>query len=124
MDHHEHPEAAKQPASYTIPSEPPARKSNQRHSSWTAILADSRRQQGEWLRVAGSMTRSTATQIASDLRCAHRREPSKMRIKGVLAGDRWETQWAQDEADPNPANFYVWLRWVPTTPAARLATAW
>ena len=109
---------------YTIPSEPPARKPSQRRSPWTVILADSRRQPCEWLRVAEPMTRSTATQVASDLRCAHRREPSKFRVKGVLAGDRWETQWAHDEADPDTTNFYVWLRWVPVTPAAAVVTAW
>ena len=124
MDHHEHPETAKQPTSHTIQSEPPSRKPNQRRSPWRVILADSRRLECEWLRVAEPMTRSTASQIASDLRCAHRREPSKLRITGVLAGDRWDAQWANDEADPDRANFYVWLRWVPEATLAEVVTAW
>jgi len=124
MDHHENPETAKQHTSHTIPSEPPRRKPNQRRSPWRAILADSRRQQCEWLRVAEPMTKSTASQIASDLRCAHRREPSKLRITGVLTGDRWDAQWANDDADPDPTNYYVWLRWMPETPVSDGATAW
>src|SRR3954468_16575019 len=110
--------------SYTIASIPPTRDPQTRPSSWTTVLEESRRHPGEWRRLAAPMKRSTASQVASDLRCAHRRDPDNMRVAGVLPGDRWETRWARDDADLDPTHFFIWLRFIPLTMVKEQATAW
>lgn len=62
---------------YTIASMPPKRERRlERPSSWTEILSEYRRRPGEWRRVRQALTRSFATQLASDLRNVHRRDLS------------------------------------------------
>lgn len=60
-------------------------------------------------------------QLASDLRHAHERDPAKLRITGVLPGDRWEAAWGPDPEDPEVGRFYVWIRWASDR---RVESAW
>jgi hypothetical protein len=99
-------------ATYTIASDPPRRPRQSRPSAWSRRLDEARSDFGEWRRVAEPMTRATASQVASDLRNAHRRDRTKLRMGGVLPGERWDAAWGHASEDPNPAHFYVWLRWI------------
>ena len=73
------------------------------------VFAEARECPGEWVRIDRWFNRSTAAQVASDLRNAHRRDVSKMRFSGVEHGDVWDTWWGADPADADPDHFYLWL---------------
>jgi hypothetical protein len=61
------------------------------------------------------MKRSTAAQVASDIRNAHTRDLAKSRLRGLLTTDRWEAAWGQVDSDPNPEHYYVWLKYLTPT---------
>lgn len=98
---------------YTIKSNPPSSKRRGKRSYWPEVLAEVRAAKGAWRMVAKPMTRSTAMQVASDLRNAHRRDPEKMRLRGALPTDRWETQWAP--ASEGSTEYFLWVRDVSST---------
>jgi hypothetical protein len=93
---------------YTIKSDPPPTTRRGKRSYWPEVLAEVRAAKGGWRMVAKPMTRSTAMQVASDLRNAHRRDPKKLRLRGGLPTDRWETQWASG-GNGSP-EYFVWVR--------------
>jgi len=101
---------------FTIKSTPPNLRKPQRRSYWPTVFAEARECPGEWVRTEKWFHRATAAQVASDLRNAHRRSPGKMRVSGFLPGDRWETRWENDPADPDAEHFYIWLRFDGITP--------
>ena len=82
----------------------------QRRSYWPAVFAEARECPGEWVRTGKWFNRSTAAQVASDVRNAHLREADKMRVKGAIEGERWETRWDNEPSDPDSGPFYIWLR--------------
>ena len=98
---------------YTTASAPPLRQETlQRRSRWSEMFAEARTFPGEWRRLIEPMKRSTASQVASDIRNAHTRDLAKSRLRGLLPTDCWEAAWGRDETDSNPDHFYVWLRYV------------
>ena len=108
---------------YTFPDEPPAVK-RQRRSFWGVVFDECREAPGEWRRVAQTFKKSTASQFASDVRSVWRRDPAKLRMRGLRAGERWESR-AVELPD---GMFAVYLRYVGrdgevTTPVV-LETAW
>ncbi|CAB4890367.1 unannotated protein [freshwater metagenome] len=64
------------------------------------------------MRVDRLYTRATASQIASDIACAHRRDPALHRVRGMFAAEQWEAIWAPAENGP-PGDHVVWVRLVP-----------
>jgi len=102
---------------YTVASKPPGRTpTTQKRSRWAALFAECRSFPGEWRRMIEPMKKSTASQVASDIRNAHTRDLRKSRIRGLLPTDRWEAAWGRDASDPNPNHFYVWLRYIADEP--------
>lgn len=100
-------------ASYTIPSTPPTRKAiTQRRSRWAEMFSEAREHPGEWRRLVEPMKRTTAAQVASDIRNAHTRDLSKARLRGLHDTDLWEAAWGQDDADSDSEHYYVWLRYI------------
>ena len=97
------------PRRLTIKSTPPTLRRPQRRSYWPMVFAEARECPGEWVRIDRWFNRSTAAQVASDLRNAHRRSLSKMRFSGIEVGDVWDARWGTDPADANPEHFYLWL---------------
>lgn len=102
---------------YTIRSTPPNLRQMQRRAYWPAVFAEARECAGEWVRTEKWFNRSTASQVASDLRNCHRRAPAKMRVSGILPGDVWETRWENDPSDTDADHFYIWLRFDGAAPA-------
>ena len=96
---------------WTIADTPPGMSSHQRRSRWEELFAECRNHAMEWRRIIEPMRRSTAAQVSSDLRSVHRRDPKKVRLRGLLPGDQWEAVWGSDPRDPDPEHFYVWLRY-------------
>ncbi|CAB4365392.1 unannotated protein [freshwater metagenome] len=96
---------------FTVASEPPTCDRRQRRSRWAALFAECRSRPGEWRQIREPMKPSSAHQIASDLRSAHRRAPDKSRMRGILLGDRWETV-ADTLPGESTDQVYVWLRFV------------
>jgi hypothetical protein len=97
---------------YTIESAPPARReTTQKRSRWQELFAEARQFPGQWRRMVEPLKKSTASQIASDIRNAHQRDLSKSRLRGLLPTDEWEAAWGNDASDPNPEHFYVWLKY-------------
>ena len=94
----------------TVRSTPPNVRKYQKRSYWPGVFAEARECPGEWVRTGKWFNRSTAAQVASDVRNAHLREADKMRVKGALAGERWETRWDNEPSDPDSEHFYIWLR--------------
>lgn len=95
------------------PEDPPDPSGWQRRSFWVMAL-ESARQHPSWVRVHRLYTAKTASQIASDLRSAHRRQQNNVRVRGVLPGERWDARWG---ASPDgPADQYcIWVRLIGTT---------
>jgi hypothetical protein len=106
-------DAGKKVERLTIRSVPPEESvRRQRRAFWAGVFAEGRECPGEWLRTAKWFARATASQVASDIRSAHLRDLAKMRVRGVLPGDRWETRWGNDPVDPASDHFYIWLCFV------------
>jgi hypothetical protein len=97
---------------YTVASTPPVDGGSQRRSYWTELFDECRSYPNQWRRTARSFTRSTAAQIASDVRNMARRDPSKLRLRGFKPGDRWEAVWGVEEDATEPGEFYLWLRFL------------
>jgi len=83
-----------------------------RRSFWVKTLQDARRRK-TWVRVNRLYTEKTAAQVASDLRAAHHRDSSKLRVKGVLPGDRWDTRWNASPEGPE-GQYSIWIRYIGT----------
>jgi hypothetical protein len=97
----------------TIASTPPNRQEAQRRSRWSQLFDECRQYKGEWRRIIEPLRKSTAAQIASDIRNAHHRDLAKTRLRGFEAGDHWEAVWGTDlDNDPDTNNYYIWLRYV------------
>jgi hypothetical protein len=100
---------------HTVRSTPPVMRQSQRRSYWPAVLAEARQVRGAWVRTVKTFGRSTAQQLASDLRNAHHREPKKFRVRGVLPGEVWDAQWGREGVDSPDTEYVVWIRLVSTS---------
>lgn len=89
-------------------------------SKWVARLAEARSRKGRWMMVTQPMSRNSAAQLASDLRCSHRRSGARARIRAVQVGDKWEATFGPHPLKPVEGEFHVWVRWV----GVDLETAW
>lgn len=92
------------------PEDPPDTNNWQRRSFWVMAL-ESARQYPSWVRVHRLYTAKTASQIASDLRSAHRRQQDNVRVRGVLPGERWDARWGASPDGP-PGQYCIWVRLV------------
>lgn len=81
-----------------------------RRSFWVKELENARRRK-TWIRVNRLYTEKTAAQIASDLRSAHHRDPKKLRVKGVLPGDKWDTRSNSSPEGPE-GQYSIWIRFI------------
>src|SRR5947207_3994929 len=97
---------------HTVASEPPEREDVPRRSRWAELFDECRLRPNEWRKICPPMSKSTASQIASDLRNVHRRDPEKSRLHGLRGGERWEAIWAQEPDDTERHGYFVWLRYV------------
>lgn len=97
----------------TVHSIPPPKAYVERRGKpyWPHVLSEARECPGDWLRTSKWFTKGTAIQVASDLRNAHLDRSGRVRVRGLLPGDRWETRSGLDPSDPDPTHFYVWLRY-------------
>lgn len=88
----------------------PTNRSSARSSFWIRTL-DTARNHAGWMLVPRYYTQATAAQITSDIVNAGHRDPSTVRVKGILPGERWEARWAA--ASDGPAGDHVvWIRLV------------
>ena len=83
-----------------------------RRTLWPERLDVGRANPGEWIRVTEPFARTTAAQLASDLRNAHTRNPRTMRVRGAAAGERWETVWGPLDDATESGEFFIWFRLV------------
>lgn len=97
---------------YTIASVPPGPIQTQRRSRWAELLEEARQRPEEWRRLVEPMSKSTSSQIASDLRNAHHRPLETNRVKGLKENERWEAQWGADPDAPDSDRYFVWLRYM------------
>ena len=101
---------------FTIPSLPPEAPRRQRRSKWVSLFGECRSQPGLWRRTVEPFKPATAAQIASDIRNAWRRDPKKLRLRGLLEGERWEAVWGPSPDALDPEQCYIWLRYIRTGP--------
>lgn len=97
---------------YTISEPPPSKEEHRRRSRWADLFDECRSDPGQWRKIKEPLKRSTAAQIASDIRNVHRRDAMKTRLRGFQPKDKWEAVWANSPDDPEKDNFYIWLRYV------------
>lgn len=83
-----------------------------RRTMWPDRLDVGRANPGVWIRVTEPFSRTTAAQLASDLRNAHTRNPRTMRVRGIATGERWETVWGSLDDASDPDEFFIWFRLV------------
>ena len=98
--------------SNATPNDPPRGDPWKRRSFWVKALSEVREKPGVWHRVDRLYTKSTANQIASDLRSAHRRDA--VRVKGVLDGETWDARAELSPEGPED-QFAIWVMLI--TPA-------
>jgi len=98
-------------ATFSTPSQPPVPSRSPRRSRWDEILAGFRSQPSEWRMVCQTMTRSVASQLASDFRNVGHRDLSTFRVRGVRPTDRFDARWGRDPSDPDPSHYRLWLLW-------------
>ncbi|MEY3093479.1 MAG: hypothetical protein RL413_104 [Actinomycetota bacterium] len=82
----------------------------ERNSFWRRMF-DSARSHGDWHRVDKLYTRSTAAQIASDIRRAHLDGRRSIRTQGIRRGEQWEARWV-DIKTGAPGDCEVWIKLV------------
>lgn len=92
--------------------DPPEVNGWSRRSFWVKALEAARRHDS-WVRVHRLYTEKTASQIASDLRSAHRRTDNNVRVRGVLPGERWDARWGSSPDGPN-GQYAIWVRYLGT----------
>ena len=90
--------------------DPPEVNGWSRRSFWVKALEAARRHDS-WVRVHRLYTEKTASQIASDLRSAHRRADNNVRVRGVLPGERWDARWGVSPDGPN-GQYAIWVRYL------------
>jgi hypothetical protein len=100
---------------FTIASTPPTVQ-KRRFSSWDSIFEECRTHQGEWRQAVPAMTKSTAMQLASDIRNAYRRTNAKSRLRGLRPTERWDAAWGEVDG-----KFHVWLQYQGEHPAEQTA---
>jgi hypothetical protein len=97
---------------FSVPSEPPSNRQKPRFSMWQEVFEECRRDTGNRRRAGAPMKKTTASQLASDIRNAHRRKTVKARravcvrtIGGKPNGARWTastTSGSATSARPTP----------------------
>jgi len=90
---------------YTIEEPPPPPANRRRASYWAGVIEEARTSE-DWVRADRPLSKSTAQQMASDIRRAHVR--SDKRIAGIEPGEVWDARWG-----PIGDNYYVWVLRVP-----------
>ncbi len=58
-------------------------------------------------------TQSTAAQLTSDIINAAHRDPTTVRVRGIVAGERWDARWEAAGAGPL-GDHVVWIRLLST----------
>ena len=96
---------------FAVLCDPPAENvpGSQRRSYWALVFEKARSNPGQWIRTTRLFSKPSAAQLASDIRNAHRREHTKLRLRGFLPGDRFEAHW---EATTTPDKYCVKLRYI------------
>jgi len=69
-----------------------AGRSELRSSFWRRTF-EAARCAGDWFEVPRSYTGKMARQVASDVRCSHKRNDQNRRTRGILPGECWESRW-------------------------------
>jgi hypothetical protein len=90
----------------------PASSRRSRRDKWPDRLEIARSRNGTWVMVNEPLRCSTAAQLASDIRRSHARDTSKMRVRGLRPGERWEATHGPHPHSPADGEFFVWLRWL------------
>lgn len=85
-----------------IPEAPPVAPTKRRPSKWADAFAVARQHWLTWYRVDTPYAKSSAAQMASDIRCAERR--TKNRVAGMLDGEVWDATWGEVDG-----RYYVWI---------------
>ena len=104
-----------EPVGLTVASEPPKSERPQRRAWWPHVFAEGRLFPGEWRLIRSAWAESTARQLASDIRCAHTRDPKKMRIRGIAPGEQWAARVApsphvcSDEVGAANVPYWIWI---------------
>lgn len=98
----------KKVSEFTVDAGNPPQQQRTRFSLWEALFAECRNYMGEWRRTGHSFSKSTATQLASDIRNAYRRDPDSARLKGLNADERWDASWGMAD----DGEFYIWLKYL------------
>jgi hypothetical protein len=93
---------------FTTDAGVPPQRQRTRFSLWEALFDECRAYMGEWRRTNQSFSKSTATQLASDIRNAYRRESVKARLKGLRSDERWDAAWGVGE----DGEYYIWLKYL------------
>lgn len=96
----------------TVPSSPPVSGRRQRRSKWASLFDECRVEPGVWRRTVESFESTTAAQIASDIRNSWRRDPRKMRLRGLREGERWEAVWGPSPDGADAERCVIWLRYL------------
>ncbi len=92
---------------YTIDAGPPPVRQQERFSMWEELFNECRKNQGQWRRTLKPMTKATASQLASDIRNAYKRDVAvKARLKGLKRHEIWDAAWGEAE----DGKIYMWIK--------------
>lgn len=80
-----------------------------RRTSFWVRTFETARAHGDWLLVPRYYTQATAAQLTSDIINAAHRNPSTIRIRGILPGETWDARWVAASDGPS-GDHVVWIR--------------
>lgn len=101
--------AAIETVGQVVPCDPPSQPARAiRRGRWVEWLDQARAHESQWCLIPNRFTRSTASQIASDLRNNDHRDVETIRVRGVQPGERWSAQWHTAPDDPD--RYGIWVR--------------
>ena len=83
-------------------------------SFWTRTLSEARSADG-WMTIPRRYSMRTARQLASDIRCAHKR-PESVDLAGVRPGEIWEAKWRAPYDQSKRYDCTVSIRLVESSP--------
>lgn len=76
---------------------------------WEALFDECREHEGQWRKALTPMKRTTASQLASDIRNSWKRSTTKSRLRGLRPDEVWDAAWGYEDETEDEDACFIWL---------------